>query len=233
MQTNNESVLCFPKKYFTEERYRADNDMDTLLKIFHTPGTTEFLPRCDAETNTEFFQVIPYCVVCQPNKETGFPYEKILIYKRGTESTESRLHGLYSIGFGGHINPQDMESCLIAGKKFTPSGVAKACVRREITEELKLPKTSKGKTTHIVLHDPNTAVSAVHLGWVFQIPVDDPSVVSAKEEGIKDLQWVTLDELASEAWKDKLESWAAMLVAQFVKIRFFTAVHNGLKEYDK
>jgi predicted NUDIX family phosphoesterase len=51
------------------------------------------------EENASLKQIIPYVVV-----SCG---DKILMYNRTAKQTDARLHMKYSIGFGGHINPED------------------------------------------------------------------------------------------------------------------------------
>ncbi len=55
-----------------------------------------FRAREEAETNTKFKQVIPYVMV-----RHGDHY---LLTQRTSKQQETRLHGKFSIGIGGHIN---------------------------------------------------------------------------------------------------------------------------------
>ena len=86
--------------------FRADGKEKTFLPWFL--GMEElicdegyFLPRGDCETDPTFKQIIPYVIVYF--QATG----QILTYRRGPEVGETRLAGNRSLGFGGHINPDD------------------------------------------------------------------------------------------------------------------------------
>src|ERR1700735_2327356 len=58
-----------------------------------------FLERNIAETDYQFKQVIPYVVVRHE--------DRCLLIWRTNKQTEARLHNLYSLGVGGHINNTD------------------------------------------------------------------------------------------------------------------------------
>lgn len=229
---DSELVLCFDKKYFLEDCYKAGTPFETLLKILHTSGVVKYVARAEAETSDTLLQVIPYCILCQKDSETSFPYDKLLVYKRAKAGSEARLHDKWSVGFGGHINPEDTELCMQRGK-FIAGGAAKECLKRELTEELAnlKPNTVVGNT-QIILHDTSTEVSSVHLGWVFYISVDEEAAksIQSNESGITDLQWVSIADLNSATWKPKLESWARLIVEKLVEVKFLTSVTQELKK---
>src|SRR2546430_8294422 len=59
-----------------------------------------FMPRDQVEHDPSFRQIIPYGVFRHG--------ERYLLTKRLRASTEKRLRQLYSLGVGGHINPEDL-----------------------------------------------------------------------------------------------------------------------------
>src|SRR3954454_9273568 len=59
----------------------------------------EFRPRPDAEQDPSWKQVIPYVVL-----RDG---DAIFLMRRTRAGGDERLHDRYSIGIGGHVNPQD------------------------------------------------------------------------------------------------------------------------------
>ena len=61
-----------------------------------------FLPRDEMENDPSKKQIIAYCVI-----EKG---DSVFMTKRLKKQTEKRLHGLFSIGVGGHINTSDVKS---------------------------------------------------------------------------------------------------------------------------
>lgn len=229
---DSELVLCFDKKYFLDDQYKVGTPLDTLLKILHTSGVSKYIARSEAETSDTLLQVIPYCILCQKDSETNFPYEKLLVYKRTKSGSEDRLHDKWSIGFGGHINPEDTKRCMQRGK-FIAGGAAKECLRRELTEELaNLDSKVVVGNTQIILHDTSTEVSSVHLGWVFYIAIDEERAnsIQSNESGLTNLQWVSITELNSSEWKSKLESWARLIVEKLIEVRFLTSVTQKVKK---
>ncbi|HAI21137.1 MAG TPA: phosphoesterase [Clostridiales bacterium UBA8153] len=108
-----------------------------------------FLPRGEVESDPSLKQIIPYVVL--------FDADSIFCVQRLPAQSESRLHGLLSVGIGGHINP-------LAG----PAGFAEllaANAGRELEEELYLP--SRPAITWVAwLNDDSTAVGQVHAGLV-------------------------------------------------------------------
>ena len=71
-----------------------------LDRLF-APGVPRFLARPAAEKDPSHKQLIPYVLMVHQ--------DRILRYKRGRGGEENRLHGLYSIGIGGHISDQDAD----------------------------------------------------------------------------------------------------------------------------
>ena len=59
----------------------------------------EFRPRPEMEEDPSYRQIIPYVVLTLG--------EEVFLLRRLKKGGEKRLHGLLSIGVGGHINPVD------------------------------------------------------------------------------------------------------------------------------
>ena len=59
-----------------------------------------FMPRGEVEEDPEYQQVIPYVVF----RHAG----RYLLTRRLRASSERRLRHLYSLGVGGHVNPEDV-----------------------------------------------------------------------------------------------------------------------------
>src|SRR5208337_4189957 len=80
-----------------------------------------YLNRSAAEQNKRYKQLIPYVLLmCQG---------RILRYRRGKAGGETRLHGLYSVGIGGHISEED--NGLFSNDRGYQEGM-----RRELMEEV-------------------------------------------------------------------------------------------------
>ena len=62
-----------------------------------------FAERDYMEVNSHYKQIIPYLVLQRGEGERA----RILCYQRRAKHTEQRLGGLWSVGFGGHVEPLD------------------------------------------------------------------------------------------------------------------------------
>lgn len=71
-----------------------------------------FLERDAAERDEGYRQIIPYVVLRAP--------AGIFSYARTSRGREARLHGLRSIGVGGHVNPGDLPDGLAALRLGAP-----------------------------------------------------------------------------------------------------------------
>ena len=138
-----------------------------------------------AETTNAYKQIIPYVVVQSK--------ERILCYPR--HGTESRLHGLYSCGIGGHIDMQDaqdtLEQTVIAG------------MMRELHEELAAFQEDKIQLVYRgIINEAATPVGQVHLGLVYTACCLSDYTPQPAEE-LKGMTWKTIDELThltKELW---------------------------------
>ena len=92
-----ERVLCFERTLLEELGIFQGLSMDVerYLPVLTASSNVTYLNRGEAEHNKHFKQLIPYVLIlCEG---------KILRYRRGKGGQETRLHGLFSVGVGGHI----------------------------------------------------------------------------------------------------------------------------------
>ena len=115
-----------------------------------------FVERREAEVCPAWQQVIPYCIVHWEGR--------LLLIERLAAQSEARLHGLLSIGIGGHINPGDRDP---PGGRSS-GDFLEAAARRELGEELVLEGELELALLGL-LNDDATAVGAVHVGLVFGV----------------------------------------------------------------
>ena len=117
-----EKVLTIDRKYFNNEwlkdKAAIQIDWENLESL--TPHI-EWTDRVIAETNETKKQIIPYLIV--ESEEDGM----IGIYRR--KGSENRIHGLYSVGVGGHVNPEDFK------QKDTFYNNILSAAQRELSEE--------------------------------------------------------------------------------------------------
>jgi predicted NUDIX family phosphoesterase len=150
-----------------------------------------FLARSIAETDYKFKQVIPYVVVRHENRA--------LLIWRTNKQTEARLHNLYSLGVGGHINDTDIPSAT--------SNIILTGMRREFNEEIAVEGEQSCELVGII-NDDSTDVSRVHMGFVFVLRTSTPRF-TIMEPGKYTAAWKTCEELATH--HAQMETWAQIV----------------------
>ncbi len=184
-----EKVLCFERKLLDELGVFQGLSLETekYLPVVTSAAKTHYRYRSEAEQNKAYKQLIPYVlVICDG---------KILRYRRGSGGGEKRLHGLYSVGIGGHISEEDNDL-------FSPVGYQEG-MRRELLEEVDIDELNE--TVVAVINDDSTEVGYVHFGVVHVLHVTSEDV-AGRRSGIVSPEFVTI----SEAIKDlsAYESWS-------------------------
>ena len=149
---SDERVFVVPRDAVIDEAgwygLRTDG-LDEFVAALERDGRYE--PRDRMEEDPSFKQVIPYLVL-----RDG---ERYFLMQRTTAGRDARLHGRYSIGVGGHLNPGD--GGLLGG------------LRREWDEELVADFVPDFRLVAL-LNDDTTEVGAVHLGAVYVADAGGP-----------------------------------------------------------
>lgn len=185
-----ERVLCFERKLFEELGVFQGLSLETekYLPVVTSASKILYLNRNDAEQDKRYKQLIPYVlVICN---------DKILRYRRGKGGQETRLHGLFSVGVGGHISEED--NGLFSNRVGYEEGM-----RRELVEEIAVEELDEAVVA--VINDDSTDVGQVHFGVVHIARVADESIASGRS-GISAPEFIPL----TEAVKDLsvYESWS-------------------------
>ena len=190
--TKNETVLCIKKDLLPESWVRQKSivplDLDGFIETCSAAGFT-FINRPDAENNPSYKQIIPYVILQTTH------LEKTATYNR--QGSEHRLHNLWSIGIGGHINPIDQETPHTSFKQILMSGM-----ERELTEELDQRPGDDLPSFMGVISEDVTDVGSVHLGAVFRILTPAPERFQPGSE-LFQFAWKEtkhLDQLNLELW---------------------------------
>ena len=144
-----------------------------------------FRPRDEVETDPSWKQAIPYLLL-----RDG---ERVFLMRRTRAGGDERLHDRYTIGVGGHVNPEDGD--VLGG------------LRREWAEEIEADFTPDFEPLG-VLNDDDNDVGAVHLGLVYAAEAQGRPVAIRETEKLSGA-FATLDEVGAVA--DKLETWSALL----------------------
>jgi predicted NUDIX family phosphoesterase len=144
-----------------------------------------FKPRAEVENDPAYQQIIPYVVFRHA--------DRYLLTHRLRASSEKRLRKQYSLGVGGHINPGDLG----AGDPILDG------LKREWQEEVVYDGRFEARLLGF-LNEDSSPVSKVHLGVVFLVEGDSPSI-SIREVDKLAGELFTLEEmriyyLAMESW---------------------------------
>lgn len=193
----NEQVLAVPTERLNETGRFAgfSRSGDSAAAFAHAT----FIDRAAAEVDESWRQIIPYVVVVCPNG--------VLSYRRASSGSEARLHGVRSIGIGGHVNPSDLEDGLGALRAAPIETLARAAVR-ETREE-----TSGVDDTPLTwigfIREDATAVARVHFGVVYAAKTRGTAALS--DEGkMTEPEYATWSELSARL--DEFEGWSRHVI---------------------
>ena len=197
-----DKVLCFEHTLF--ERLGVFQgmslDIEKYIAALTTRSNVLYLDRAQAEHDPRYKQVIPYAlIVCG---------DKILRYRRGKRGVESRLHGLYSVGVGGHI--QEQESW-----PFSRGLGYREAMRRRLREELDIDVT--GEVPVAVINDDSNDVGRFHFGVVHIVRVADESLARWRH-GVVQPEFIPLSEAINDA--SSYESWSHLCLLALDELLF-------------
>ncbi len=186
-------------------------DLDTL-----TPHLF-FAERDYMETNAHFKQVIPYLILQRGNHEQ----ERVLAYQRRVSHSEARLGGLWSVGFGGHIEPLDR-----ADPQIASLDLLQVAALRELAEETGLDLAAQVLQKVGYINSDQDEVSSVHFGVVYLVdletyPADDEQILRIVSRQAEPYQarWLTPAELRAQAAPGNgpdggtFEDWSRITIA--------------------
>lgn len=158
-------------------------DLAPYLDLFAREGS--YRRRDQAETDPEWKQVIPYLLL----RDRG----SLFLMRRTRAGSDQRLHERYSIGIGGHINPED-------------GGIAGG-LAREWAEEVDADFTPDFRPIGL-LNDDSDPVGQVHIGVVFAAEAAGRPVTIRETEKLEGAFVAPADVLRVY---DRLETWSALV----------------------
>ena len=145
----------------------------------------EFRPRGQMERERSWKQVIPYLVL-----RDGPRY---FLMRRTKAGGDARLHDLWTIGVGGHLNPGDGD---LAGG-----------LRREWREEVDARFEPEFALIGLI-NDDDTDVGSVHVGAVY---VADARGREVRIRETEKLSGAFADPAEVAEVVDRMESWSALV----------------------
>jgi len=185
-----ERVLCF-KRQLLEELGMFQGlslDVEKYLPVVTSHANLVYLNRSDAEQDRRYKQLIPYVLIIFD--------DQVLRYRRGRGGEETRLHGLYSVGIGGHISDEDHGL-------FSDGAGYQDGMRREIREEVAVDEGNEVSVA--VINDDSTEVGYVHFGVVHLMHVASERI-AGRRSGIVAPEFIPMAEAVKDA--SSYESWS-------------------------
>ena len=186
--TDGERVLVVPRaSIMADPGWRGLRDdvlTGTELEVL-VRREGEFRLRPEMERDRSWKQVIPYLVL-----RDG---ERYFLMQRTKAGGDARLHDLWSIGVGGHLNPGDGD---LAGG-----------LRREWREEIDAGFEPEFELVGL-LNDDTTDVGSVHLGAVYVADARGRPVVIRETHK---LTGAFADPAKVAAVVERMESWSALV----------------------
>jgi predicted NUDIX family phosphoesterase len=192
-----ENVMVVPRPaLFKDGEWQGfrDQDVDHLLDAIR--ANHHFRPRHEVEVDSSEPQIIPYLV---------FRYgDRYFLTHRLRRSSERRLRHLYSLGVGGHINPEDVEGAR------DPIEVG---LRREWEEEVAYTGDFEHRLIGAI-NDTSTEVGRVHFGLIFLVEGDGDAIAIREVDKLKGALF-TLEEMRS--YYLDMESWSQLIFDHLVR----------------
>lgn len=183
----SESILVVRREYLapylTEDFGLITEGVEEIVRVIEAHH--EFRPRPEMETDPAYKQIIPYVLVTRG--------AEAFVMQRLKKGGEQRLHGLLSLGVGGHIDPVDE-----AGGSALTAGL-----RREVDEEVALERAAS-LTPLGVINNDRDEVGRVHLGFLFRLEAEGAVTVRETEK----LSGSFMPIAALPALRDKMEGWS-------------------------
>jgi predicted NUDIX family phosphoesterase len=115
-----------------------------------------FAEREYMENCSHFKQIIPYMALTLG--------DEVLCYQRQAKHSEKRLGGLWTIGFGGHIEPVDRHTA-----ELEETGLMKVSALRELREETGLELGPEALELRGTINSEANDVSTVHFGIFYGV----------------------------------------------------------------
>lgn len=144
------------------------------------------------EDDPNFKQIIPYAVISCRNM--------VYVFHRLDKQTEKRLHNLYSLGVGGHMNPNGM----VLNTAYLHSQL-----QREMNEEVNVHDDCKIESLTPIgfINDDTNEVGKVHLGILYRIELSNTNIEIREREKMTG-KWVHKNQLCD--FYPQMETWSQL-----------------------
>ena len=135
---------------------------------------------------------------------------EILSYAR--KGKEKGLHGMRSIGVGGHVSHEELVTAIYRSDEPTQlpklTELIQLGLRRELLEEVGIDIGTYMEANQLLVSDSNIT-SQVHVGLPMQLQVKEADI-SLDESEFLDARWISIEEL--KATVDIYEPWSQLII---------------------
>ena len=207
-----ELVFAFPTdefwKLMTYNKKGLIKENSEVLKRIVQNGL--FLRRSELEEDPSFKQIIPYAIISnkEPKRSGVRQSQSYYLFKRTSKQIEKRLHNKFSLGVGGHMNPNDsMES----KEQYLIDEL-----KRELYEEVKLLNGCLIEDIEFIgfINDDTISVGSVHIGLLYNIHVSNKEVYINETDKIT-ADWIDKSNLAE--FYEGMETWTKITFDYYIK----------------
>ena len=159
-----------------------------------------FLKRSELEEDPSYKQIIPYAIISYK--------DSYYLFRRTSGQTEKRLHNKFSVGSGGHMNPdysaESKEQYLIDELK------------RELSEEVKLLNGCLIEDIEFIgfINDDTIPVGRVHIGLLYNIHVSNKEVYINETDKMT-AEWIEKSKL--DEFYEGMETWSKIAFDYYIK----------------
>ncbi len=202
-----EKVLVFPRDLVGDFNGVRAFDPHLWMRLLEA---SSFVDRREAEGSSTHKQLIPYCLIFDGDG-------RLLSYRRTSKGKEARLHAKYSVGVGGHINPEDG----VGGEALVYRAIC-----RELEEEVGLSVDPDRLSFLGFVNDDDNPVGFVHFGLVVALEISrDERDRLQFETTFAEAIFLPLEELWEK--REDYETWSSFVIEGLYQGRF-NYVRSGL-----
>jgi predicted NUDIX family phosphoesterase len=199
-----ELVFAFPTdelwKLITYKEKGLIKGNSEVLKSIVQNG--QFLRRSELEQDPSFKQIIPYAIIT--NNDSFY------LFRRTSEQTEKRLHNKFSLGVGGHMNP---DVSMSSKEQYLIDELT-----RELYEEVKLLNGCLIEDIEFIgfINDDTIPVGRAHIGLLYNIHVSNKEVYINETDKMT-AEWVDKSDLAE--FYEGMETWSRITYDFYINER--------------
>ena len=198
----DELVFAFPTdgfwKLMTYKKKGLIRGNSEVLKKIVQNGL--FLRRSELEEDPSFKQIIPYAIISDK--------DSFYLFRRTSGQTEKRLHNKFSLGVGGHMNP---DHSMEPKEQFIIDEL-----KRELDEEVKLLNGCLIEDIEFIgfINDDTISVGSVHIGLLYNIHVSNKEVYINETDKMT-ADWIEKSNLAE--FYGVMETWTKIAFDFYIK----------------